>query len=544
MKAKSTNSSNDMLTWQFKTLLGEIQQVELHETGDCPCILNDLEPQERCLGKHLLNISTLSAETAQMSKQNEKWLLELAEEATERHEQFRSFICHEDDLPQLGDWARGWRKKHIEPIYYSCGVKSKLKEDTKLFEKPRTIRITGTKKGGAYKFKVSHTDKTEALTHSIAVDGKTKDDAISSSISAGLIDDYLSAPNLNETCRQYEGELAEPPVNAVDADSLEILQGLREEPPAQLFEKVTGKQIAKELDKCNLNPEELSTALAWRPLQGLLSTAIGLKAKTQLCSIGLVPGFYEVTLDNLTTDAEDKIAKIVMKTKNIKRIYTPTPSQRIYEVVVPRDGEKTELTFAPQEVSMKPARKEAAEQVALFEKTFGRLDWMPQKKVWRVIWYKGKRDIPSGDYPTREEAEGRLRDLIIKGDGTIINGGVTMSDSKSNLPVCTVTEAKKLERCIVKVKKKGGANPFAVCKVSVGCRKAGSQMSESGDTIKITGKCEDGPEKCTYTLRRVGNSYKIIGTKQLTKAIGAPVLKESVPTDVLEAIKHPVEVAV
>ncbi|MDP2730269.1 MAG: hypothetical protein Q8O55_07295, partial [Dehalococcoidales bacterium] len=92
-------------------------------------------------------------------------MLKLAEEATERHEQFRSFICHEEDLPLLADWARDWRKKHVEPIYYSCDVK--LKEDVKLFEKPRTIRITGTKKGGAYNFKVSHTAKTEAVTHSI-----------------------------------------------------------------------------------------------------------------------------------------------------------------------------------------------------------------------------------------------------------------------------------------------------------------------------------------------------------------------------------------
>ena len=30
------DSSHDMLSWQLKTLLGEIQQIELHETGDCP----------------------------------------------------------------------------------------------------------------------------------------------------------------------------------------------------------------------------------------------------------------------------------------------------------------------------------------------------------------------------------------------------------------------------------------------------------------------------------------------------------------------------
>ena len=118
-----SNSSYDMLSWQLKTLLGQIQQIELHESGDCPCILNTQDPPERCLGKHLLNISTLSRETANMSSQNKDWLLKLAAEANERHEQFRRFICHTEDLPKLTDWARNWRKQYIEPIYYTCEVK-------------------------------------------------------------------------------------------------------------------------------------------------------------------------------------------------------------------------------------------------------------------------------------------------------------------------------------------------------------------------------------------------------------------------------------
>ena len=118
-----SNSSHDMLSWQFKTLLGQIQQIEMHESGDCPCILNTQDPPEKCLGKHLLNISTLSRETANMSSQNKEWLLKLAAEANERHEQYKRFICHTDDLPKLTDWARNWRKQYIEPIYYTCGVK-------------------------------------------------------------------------------------------------------------------------------------------------------------------------------------------------------------------------------------------------------------------------------------------------------------------------------------------------------------------------------------------------------------------------------------
>jgi len=66
----TSNSSYEMLSWQLKTLLGQVQQIELHESGDCPCILKHPGSSERCLGKHLLNISTLSRETANMSSQN------------------------------------------------------------------------------------------------------------------------------------------------------------------------------------------------------------------------------------------------------------------------------------------------------------------------------------------------------------------------------------------------------------------------------------------------------------------------------------------
>jgi hypothetical protein len=118
----TSNSSYEMLSWQLKTLLGQVQQIELHESGDCPCILNTQDPPERCLGKHLLNISTLSRETANMSSQNKEWLLKLAGEANERHEQFKKFICHTEDLPKLTDWARNWRKQYIEPVYYACKV--------------------------------------------------------------------------------------------------------------------------------------------------------------------------------------------------------------------------------------------------------------------------------------------------------------------------------------------------------------------------------------------------------------------------------------
>jgi len=54
---------------------------------------------------------------------------------------------------------------------------------------------------------------------------------------------------------------------------------------------------------------------------------------------------------------------------------------------------------------------------------------------------------------------------------------------KSKLPICTRTEAKKLERCILDVKAKitetgYQGNPFAICRASLGCRLGGSRKYE------------------------------------------------------------------
>uniref|UniRef100_A0A6M3IRC7 Putative aspartyl protease n=1 Tax=viral metagenome TaxID=1070528 RepID=A0A6M3IRC7_9ZZZZ len=175
-------SSNDMLTWQFKTLLGEIQQIELHETGDCPCILNTLDPQERCLGKHLLNVSTLSAETANMDSVNRDWLLELADEASERHEQFKGFVCQDKELPALSEWARGWRKKHIEPVYYTCKARMR-QEPTCSLAYPKEASLKS-----AYVIKVrwSLPDSDKSITTDAMLDTGTTKTVISREIARKL----------------------------------------------------------------------------------------------------------------------------------------------------------------------------------------------------------------------------------------------------------------------------------------------------------------------------------------------------------------------
>lgn len=122
----NVQSSRDILSWQYKTLLGELQQIELHvSSGDCPCILKDLDPAEYCLAKHTLNVATLAAETANMDRANAKLLAELNDSAIEKHDGVKTFVCHKGDLPELAEWARSYRKK-LEPVYYACSRKAKM----------------------------------------------------------------------------------------------------------------------------------------------------------------------------------------------------------------------------------------------------------------------------------------------------------------------------------------------------------------------------------------------------------------------------------
>jgi predicted aspartyl protease len=128
-KIAIVSSSMDMLSWQRRTLLGQLDQIQLHaESGDCPCIMKDLDPPEFCLAKHCLSVSTISAETAAMDKDNSKMLQDLSDEAAEMHEKVKDFMCHKADLPDLVPWARAWRKK-LEKIYYSTSCKVKLKQE-------------------------------------------------------------------------------------------------------------------------------------------------------------------------------------------------------------------------------------------------------------------------------------------------------------------------------------------------------------------------------------------------------------------------------
>ena len=43
--------------------------------------------------------------------------------------------------------------------------------------------------------------------------------------------------------------------------------------------------------------------------------------------------------------------------------------------------------------------------------TQARVEWMPRKRVWRVIKNQGEKDVPAGDYASRKQAEQRLQEI-------------------------------------------------------------------------------------------------------------------------------------
>ena len=114
----------DMLQWQFKVLIAELQQLQLHASDQsCPCSLANLG--EFCISKHALMVSTLALETAAMDATNADVLYTLGDEADEIHQATKDSLCNDDvDIPDIVEWSRRWRKK-LEDIYYSCSVRMK-----------------------------------------------------------------------------------------------------------------------------------------------------------------------------------------------------------------------------------------------------------------------------------------------------------------------------------------------------------------------------------------------------------------------------------
>lgn len=122
--ANAFQSSQNMLAWQYRSILEELNELQRHASDpSCPCVLSDAG--EYCLHKHTLGLHTLAKETGSMDATHNDMLETMAEEALAQHNALKDRITcgkqHKDEKDTV-EWARQWRKK-IEPIYYACGRK-------------------------------------------------------------------------------------------------------------------------------------------------------------------------------------------------------------------------------------------------------------------------------------------------------------------------------------------------------------------------------------------------------------------------------------
>jgi hypothetical protein len=168
------NSSTEMLEWQYFQILGELQELQRHDSDPtCPCRLKDLG--ENCLAKHSLGLSVLAAETALMDMPNRESLENLSMESKGKHEAIKGALCQKKAAPEISNWARQWRKK-IEPMYYACSTKKAKLSDAAavlaLMQDPGAVRIAGKCDSGTCSIKVSASEKVERSTSSPAAIGK------------------------------------------------------------------------------------------------------------------------------------------------------------------------------------------------------------------------------------------------------------------------------------------------------------------------------------------------------------------------------------
>jgi hypothetical protein len=217
------------------------------------------------------------------------------------------------------------------------------------------------------------------------------------------------------------------------------------------------KWIAKKLTGCQLSEQDQLTIFGWRPLREFITlAAIGKKTTVNVCAAGMVPGAYQIVIRTGEGQPITPIMEAAKKVPGMKRVFSKEGGLT-YEVVVPEESGQ-ELMWKPQEISMKPARREPVAQGALFQ---------------------------------RNTAEMHL-DPLLNAIGCTIGIGCLASEEKtkkSKLPVCDGVQKTKRESCIVDVKatlpdgcnsknwnKPDGekpencVNPFAICTQAVGCR--------------------------------------------------------------------------
>jgi ParB/RepB/Spo0J family partition protein len=129
--------------------------------------------------------------------------------------------------------------------------------------------------------------------------------------------------------------------------------------------------LENKLEFGNLSYEERDIAWDYRPLRELLLAAIGMGGGVALHSLNkAIPGYIQITLNNLPHSKEDQLTKMAYKIPTLKGIATPYTGERVFLMTLPSQNvELEELLGSPQYLPEAKVKGESGEQAQLFVPT-------------------------------------------------------------------------------------------------------------------------------------------------------------------------------
>ncbi len=135
--------------------------------------------------------------------------------------------------------------------------------------------------------------------------------------------------------------------------------------PGQQIQLFGYEWLSKKLTGCNLSEQDQLTIFGWRPLREFITlAAIGKKTTVNVCAAGMVPGAYQIVIRTGEGQPITPIMEAAKKVPGMKRVFSKEGGLT-YEILVPDESGQA-LTWKPQEISTKPARRESAKQAAMF----------------------------------------------------------------------------------------------------------------------------------------------------------------------------------
>ena len=85
-----------------------------------------------------------------------------------------------------------------------------------------------------------------------------------------------------------------------------------------------------------------------------------------MCSAGITHGIYQVSIIGVEGGRDNDISMHAKSVPGLKKVFTKE-NNAVFEIVVPEEAEAKPLEWQSQEVNIKPAKKEPANQAAMFD---------------------------------------------------------------------------------------------------------------------------------------------------------------------------------